>query len=128
MSALEPGAVGATADLGEGPVVDEVSVFQDRHGFIDIRVRDRLDQVFLESGLQAIEERAVVEAAAGFHVEKRRVGTRRILQPVAGLVAVGVEQEVVEALHDVVQVLERLSKFLRARQFQQGLAITCAPY
>src|SRR5262245_25382536 len=68
---------------------------KDIAGFIDIRVRDRLDEVFLENGLQTIEKRAVVEAAAGLDVEERRVGTGRILQPVAGLVAVGVEEEVV---------------------------------
>src|SRR5262245_20686278 len=86
----------APAGLVEGLAVGG----EDVACFIDIRVRDRLGQVFLEYGLQAVEKRAVVEAAAGLDVEERRVGTGRILQPVAGLVAIGVEEEVVEAVHD----------------------------
>jgi hypothetical protein len=37
--ALESGGVGATADLGEGPVVDEVSVLPDRHHRVVIAQR-----------------------------------------------------------------------------------------
>ena len=82
-------------DVAPAGLVERLAVSgEDVAGFIDIRVRDRLGQIFLENGLQAVEERAVVEAAAGLDVEERRVGTGRMLQPVAGLVAVRVEEEV----------------------------------
>src|SRR5678815_577642 len=86
---------------------------EDFAGFIDIRGRDRPGQVFLENGLQAVEERAVAKAAARLDVEERRVGTGRILQPVAGLVAVGVEEKVVAALHDETAMHVRYAGELR---------------
>ena len=98
-------------DVAPAGLVERLAVGgEDVAGFINIRVRDRPGQVFFENGLEALEERAVVEAAAGLDVEERRVGTGRILEPVAGLVAVGVEEEVVEALHDPNRFLEGVTR------------------
>ena len=52
---------------------------------VDVGVGDRLGQVFLEDGLQAEEDSAVVQAAARLDVEERGVGIRRVLQPVLAL-------------------------------------------
>ena len=73
--------------------------------FGDIRLRDGPGEVLLEDGLQAVEERPVVEAATGLDVEKGRVSPGRILQPVTCLVAVGVEEEVAEALHGATRLI-----------------------
>ena len=69
---------------------------------IHVGVGDGRGEVFLQDGLQTEEHGAVMDAAARLHVEERGIGTRRILQPVAGLVAVGVEEEVGEVLHVLV--------------------------
>ena len=73
---------------------------QQRLGIVDVGVRHRTVDRFFQDRLQAEERGLVVHATARFHVEKRGIGARWILQPVAGLVAVGVEQQVVEIMHD----------------------------
>jgi hypothetical protein len=91
---------------GKIGVITEVHVSGEHvASFSDIRTRDWPGEVFLQDSLQAVERRAVVKAAAGLDVEKGRVSPGRILQPVTCLVAVGIEEEVAEALHGATRLI-----------------------
>jgi hypothetical protein len=88
-------------DVVPAGLVERLAVRGERGArLVHHRVRDRAAEVLLQDRLQAEEQRAFVGAAARLDVEERPLGVGRVLQPVAGLVAVGIQDEVVERSHD----------------------------
>ena len=111
----QPAAVGLDdvhpALAVEGHTVGRAQLGGQRH----VVCGDRVGEVLLQQRLQPEEHRVGEAAAARLDVAEHRLRARRVLQPVAGLVAVGVEDEQPGDVAEAVQRRQSREPFSMAR-------------